>query len=570
MKSVIKNLSGRELGAGDSGVTFFDLGFDSLLLTQASQSLRQKFGVKITFRQLMENLVTIAAVSEYLDGQVPPDKFTEQAAPPAPAAAPVQEYTAPSRRDRRACGRADRRQRNRFHRPGGEAAVGANEPAARSSARQWKRPRLSLPEIVRTQTSSAAPRGTCEKIGRSSRIRATLLRALQADGPQSRAAGLRLFSRSISTISSRAYTRTDAPLESLHPAASPAFRRSAHRRRFPQQLEGDGLSRSWSSIRAARVSGTSTTTSMSISRWVSARISSATRPISSRGRSRTSSATASRSARNRPSPARSPRFFANSAAWNARPFAARGSEAVLAAVRLARTVTGRVKIATTSGYHGINDEVLVRANVVDGVRRPAPIAPGIPQHIVDEVLVLDYGTRRIARAFARARPRTRRRADRAGAEPPARSPAGRVSPRGAPDHGRIGNRADLRRTHHRLSLPSRRRAGALGHQGRHGHLRQGHRRRHAHRRDLRQGEVSRRARRRRLAIRRRFLSRSRHDLFRRDLRASSAGHPRRAFRAHPAQERQGPLLQDESERAHRLPGQAAQRLISSRNRFRCG
>ena len=69
-----------------------------------------------------------------------------------------------------------------------------------------------------------------------------------------------------------------------------------------------------------------------------------------------------------------------------------GSEAVLAAIRLARTVTGRTKIATTSGYHGINDEVLVRAATIDGVRRPVPIAPGIPQNAVDEVLVLDYGT----------------------------------------------------------------------------------------------------------------------------------------------------------------------------------
>ncbi len=73
-------------------------------------------------------------------------------------------------------------------------------------------------------------------------------------------------------------------------------------------------------------------------------------------------------------------------------FASSGSEAVLAAIRLARTVTGRTRIATTSGYHGINDEVLVRASVVDGQRKPAPIAPGIPQHAVDQVLVLDYGS----------------------------------------------------------------------------------------------------------------------------------------------------------------------------------
>ena len=69
-----------------------------------------------------------------------------------------------------------------------------------------------------------------------------------------------------------------------------------------------------------------------------------------------------------------------------------GSEAILAAVRLARTVTGRTRIATCGGFHGINDEVLVRANVVDGQRRSMPVAPGIPDHIVRDVLVIDYGT----------------------------------------------------------------------------------------------------------------------------------------------------------------------------------
>ena len=55
-----------------------------------------------------------------------------------------------------------------------------------------------------------------------------------------------------------------------------------------------------------------------------------------------------------------------------------GSEAVLAAVRVARTVTGRARIATCSGYHGINDEFLVRAKTIGGERRTVAIAPGIP------------------------------------------------------------------------------------------------------------------------------------------------------------------------------------------------
>ncbi len=56
-----------------------------------------------------------------------------------------------------------------------------------------------------------------------------------------------------------------------------------------------------------------------------------------------------------------------------------GSEAVLAAIRVARTVTGRSRLATFHGhYHGIFDEVLVKATEVAGELRPLPIAPGIP------------------------------------------------------------------------------------------------------------------------------------------------------------------------------------------------
>jgi len=76
VKSVLMNLSGRDLHGVSTASTFFDLGFDSLLLTQASQSLRQKFGVKITFRQLLEDLLSIDDVSAYLDANVPAEKLS--------------------------------------------------------------------------------------------------------------------------------------------------------------------------------------------------------------------------------------------------------------------------------------------------------------------------------------------------------------------------------------------------------------------------------------------------------------------------------------------------------------
>ena len=69
-----------------------------------------------------------------------------------------------------------------------------------------------------------------------------------------------------------------------------------------------------------------------------------------------------------------------------------GSEAVLAATRVSRTVTGRDKIAVFAGaYHGIFDEVLFRPLTIDGETRTAPIAPGVPESSLGQVIVLEYG-----------------------------------------------------------------------------------------------------------------------------------------------------------------------------------
>jgi len=71
-------------------------------------------------------------------------------------------------------------------------------------------------------------------------------------------------------------------------------------------------------------------------------------------------------------------------------FANTGSEGVIAALRLARTVTGREKVVMFEGaYHGIIDEVIVRAGR-DGVGLPA--SPGVPRSHTANMIVLPYGT----------------------------------------------------------------------------------------------------------------------------------------------------------------------------------
>ncbi len=65
-----------------------------------------------------------------------------------------------------------------------------------------------------------------------------------------------------------------------------------------------------------------------------------------------------------------------------------GSEAVMAAIRVSRTVTGRDRIIYFAGdYHGTFDEVLVRSTP----RGTVPLAPGIPLANTGNVVVLEYG-----------------------------------------------------------------------------------------------------------------------------------------------------------------------------------
>ncbi|SOD19616.1 type I polyketide synthase [Pedobacter xixiisoli] len=67
-----------------------------------------------------------------------------------------------------------------------------------------------------------------------------------------------------------------------------------------------------------------------------------------------------------------------------------GSEAVLGAMRIARTTSGKSIIVSFSGsYHGINDEVLIRGTKK---LKSFPAASGIMPEAVQNMLVLEYGS----------------------------------------------------------------------------------------------------------------------------------------------------------------------------------
>jgi amino acid adenylation domain-containing protein len=74
-------------------------------------------------------------------------------------------------------------------------------------------------------------------------------------------------------------------------------------------------------------------------------------------------------------------------------FSNSGTEAVMAAMRLARAGTGREKIVIFNhSYHGHADGTLATVRDDHGSPVTYPMAPGVPNGAVDSILVLEYGT----------------------------------------------------------------------------------------------------------------------------------------------------------------------------------
>lgn len=83
---ILEEASGMEIGGADRNAGFVELGLDSLFLTSVALTLSKKYGVKVTFRQLNEELSTLNSLSDYFDQQLPAE---------APAAAPPSSVTPP-------------------------------------------------------------------------------------------------------------------------------------------------------------------------------------------------------------------------------------------------------------------------------------------------------------------------------------------------------------------------------------------------------------------------------------------------------------------------------------------
>ena len=86
---VIQDTAGIEINVSDQRSTFLELGLDSLSLTQVALALKKKFKVQVTFRQLLEEYSTMIALVQLIDRELPSDALPAPVmteTPPVPTA----------------------------------------------------------------------------------------------------------------------------------------------------------------------------------------------------------------------------------------------------------------------------------------------------------------------------------------------------------------------------------------------------------------------------------------------------------------------------------------------------
>ena len=85
--AIIEDVSGYELGDADPDSHFSEVGLDSLLLTQVATALERKFKLGITFRHLVEDYTSLSLIADYIASQVEPEVTIQPAQAPAEAIA---------------------------------------------------------------------------------------------------------------------------------------------------------------------------------------------------------------------------------------------------------------------------------------------------------------------------------------------------------------------------------------------------------------------------------------------------------------------------------------------------
>jgi amino acid adenylation domain-containing protein len=397
VRTLLEEASGLELTKAAPTASFLEIGLDSLLLTQLAITLKKEFSLPITFRQLNEEYATLGQLVDYLDQHLPADAPAPAvpAAPmptaPAVAPVPVVALTAgpvlPVPTATTALGLLSQQlhliaqQVALLQASAGEQAPTAvvQPPAA------WPAPAASASVVSAAPTLAPAPAAELsvedaaelkKPFGATARIE----RQATELGPVQQAFLQELTRRyTKKTGASKAYTQQHRA-HMADPRVVSGFRPLTKELVYPLVVNRSSGSRLWDLDGNEYIDALNGFGSSMLGNQPEI-VKTALHAQLERGYE---------IGPQHELAGEVSQLLCEFTGFDRVALCNTGSEAVLGALRIARTVTGRsLVVAFTGSYHGIIDEVLVRGTKQ---LKSFPAASGVMPEAVQNILILDYGT----------------------------------------------------------------------------------------------------------------------------------------------------------------------------------
>jgi amino acid adenylation domain-containing protein len=397
LKALVTELSDLDLSQTPSSVSFMELGLDSLFLTQLTQSIRGKYNVKLTFRQIMGDYSTFDALAEHIAAVAPKAKLPAAAPVAAVASAitasgPASSTPAFSMPTLMPAGSAGAE---------GYAALFAQQMAAMSALMQQQLAvlqagggmtgtpvALAAPSVASTLPATPAPTASAvpspaapeKELGTLMPLRPLDLRAgdtLTAKQQHYMTSLIERYNKKTAKSKASAQHYRDVLAD---PRVASGFNPQFKEVVYPLAVERSAGAYLWDLDGNRYIDILNGYGSIFFGHSPQF-VTEAVRhqldlgfPIGPQTELAGECA----------------ELITKLVGMERATFCNTGSEAVMAAMRLARTVTGRSLIVLFAGaYHGQIDEVLVKSNRSE---KSIPTAPGIPGESVANMLVLEYGS----------------------------------------------------------------------------------------------------------------------------------------------------------------------------------
>jgi amino acid adenylation domain-containing protein len=410
---VLKDIAGTEISVADDRVTFLELGLDSLSLTQVALALKKKFKVKITFRQLLEDCSTLATLAESIDLQLPSDAFAAPVIDPvldlvvSTDLAPQTADIAPQQAKSTGAIDTSNPPTSKAHSPLTIESVIQQQLQIMAQQLELLGGRPSIPEpieslaqpvaesVERVPTPPVSNNGHGNSNGKISNI--ILPTEPTKLPPQTPAPGLKI-NKSVDNNLTPKQQQALANIIDRYVARTQESKRQAQAHRAyladPRTVSGFSplLKEVIYPIVTDRAKGSklwdedgneyidlTNGFGLNFFGWSPDFVIEAIKAQLDKGMA---------IGPQTPLAGKVAKKIAQFTGMERVAFCNTGSEAVMAALRIARTVTGRDRVVLFSGsYHGTFDEVLVRAGAAG---KSYPSAPGVMASAVENILVLDY------------------------------------------------------------------------------------------------------------------------------------------------------------------------------------